>query len=281
MVRRDHRHGPRPTPPNAAEAEVEAKLHELLGTYQIGRARLEAVVRSNRQASYDELCDLVDDMILGDEDYTPSYDYGDEAEAPQAEEVRQERVEPVIGSKIYVFGDVLLDSFKTTKCKRKAAHNSYECKGYHGVLERRRKLTTSEYSIVPCAAVFQGGVFLDPMNCYFKQACENAHTKNEVFYHPLFFRTKECGESNCPRLLACPFIHSAAQPTEEQRAEEMKQKAEETEQKAEETKVEQEEAKQEGRRKSLCLYCTLKLTHKVNTGGRCTCQEKNRSEKGS
>jgi len=254
---------------------------------RMSQKEIEAFISKHRGATFDELLDLIDEAIVGSECASEvHYDYGEDEDAKN-EEVKWFDIEAGVADEDRIIcGNFLLSTFKTTKCKRKAPHNQYECRYFHDVLDRRRRLTNHWYSAVPCASSYQGGAFVDPRNCFYKDKCLNAHTRNEIFYHYEFFRTKPCSETTakCIRKDFCPFLHSQAADAcllEEEKKRAAEQAAPENKQpeQKQQRPAESDQKVRHERKASLCMYCTLALNRGVAVG-RCTCRKKNRNVPG-
>lgn len=268
------------------QKRVKELVNKLKEQYALEPKILEAHVRQHIDATFDELCDFIDDEVLKSEVGTEdNYDYGDEVEELKTEEAKGvEDDQGRLGTDQIICEDVLLSSFKVTKCKRKAAHNPAECKNFHDVLDRRRRILNHWYSSKPCASVIQEGLFIDPRNCPYRDACLNAHTRNEIYYHPDFFRTKTCAEikAKCQRKAYCPFNHNQAADDhiiEEEKARAAAAFQPKAAEQAKKTTPEPREEEAKGRherKNSLCMYCVLRLKQNVKTSGRCTCHIKNR-----
>lgn len=105
-----------------------------------------------------------------------------------------------------------LKSFQTEKCKRDNCQDE-DCLDYHNVFQRRRNIDSHRYDPVPCMLVFRNKKFLESSVCPNEDDCNKAHTKNEIYFHPSFYKTKLCQKESCS-LHYCPFLHPSTIPSD-------------------------------------------------------------------
>ncbi len=120
--------------------------------------------------------------------------------------VRAESI-PEIPAAAAELTEFALATFKTLPCHKPRCDNVYKCMYYHNRLERRRNCDQYRYQAKMCPQVFVGQRFSDPSDCPYGDACPMCHTKNELYYHPLRFRTRSCARSPCPYGEYCPDKH--------------------------------------------------------------------------
>ncbi|CAG9318161.1 unnamed protein product [Blepharisma stoltei] len=101
-----------------------------------------------------------------------------------------------------------IKTFKTEPCIIESCKNQ-DCLGYHDEKQRRRNLDKFRYDAIPCIFVFRERKFLDPNLCPNGDDCNKAHTKNEIYFHQSFYKTKPCKKEACRVNNNCPFLHQS------------------------------------------------------------------------
>ncbi|KAH6772132.1 hypothetical protein C2S52_005093 [Perilla frutescens var. hirtella] len=89
-------------------------------------------------------------------------------------------------------------------CGRTERHDENECPFAHANHDpgRRRDHKRRYYSYERCLH------FSDVGDCPEKDACLFAHGDNEVWFHPLFYRTHRCSDALACNTRFCPFVHT-------------------------------------------------------------------------
>ena len=100
-----------------------------------------------------------------------------------------------------------LISFKTLACLNSSRHNEKQCLFYHSNKDRRRLLSSIQYSSEICL------YSEDDKECPNKDFCSRSHNRVEQFYHPEKFKSKYCSHFGdnlklCPYGNYCSFAHS-------------------------------------------------------------------------
>ena len=109
-----------------------------------------------------------------------------------------------------------IETYKTEPCDKEFCR-SEECLYYHEKSERRRNPYKFKYSAKLCSFIYKDRAFMGAENCPNKDYCELAHNKDEIFYHPSVYKTKDCRVSPCYAKF-CAFKHPGdyIQPTSEE-----------------------------------------------------------------
>lgn len=111
-----------------------------------------------------------------------------------------------------------LAEFRTTWCCKRYDHDIEKCKFAHVDINLgwlRRDATKYDYKPVLCPHVSSVPVMDRNQNeCVYVNACKNgknckfAHSHEEVNYHPLRYKKKECKLSCCQLRDICPCVHN-------------------------------------------------------------------------
>jgi hypothetical protein len=108
--------------------------------------------------------------------------------------------------------DTLMQAYKTEPCASKLrSRGGPQCPcrdfKYHSPDERRR--VPGGYSSVPCSRACVHGLWKATVPC--SEACPFAHTRFEVMFHPLLYKTQPCERLACPFGLLCAHAHGVAE----------------------------------------------------------------------
>lgn len=99
----------------------------------------------------------------------------------------------------------IVENFKTERCQDLCQQE--DCFNFHSTLEKRRSPCYYTYSALPCSYVYKESEFVEGNNCPYRDNCRSAHSKNEIYYHPNMYKTKECNIPACGKKY-CAFRHS-------------------------------------------------------------------------
>ncbi|KAH6794610.1 hypothetical protein C2S52_005087 [Perilla frutescens var. hirtella] len=94
--------------------------------------------------------------------------------------------------------------YKIRMCGRTEQHDENECPFAHAHHDpgRRRDHNRRYYSYERCPHFSEVGA------CPDRDACLFAHGDNEVWFHPLFYRTRRCSDAPVCTTRFCPFVHT-------------------------------------------------------------------------
>ncbi|CEM27200.1 unnamed protein product [Vitrella brassicaformis CCMP3155] len=129
-------------------------------------------------------------------------------------------------SRTQYLSDENLRTFRTSKCQRlvegRCDFGADRCPYSHNTEWTRRRVfyhnskDAIKYCHLKCPDVqidFENES-IRSNTCKMGDKCPYSHSAEEIFYHPLFYKTRECPSyqrmSSCPRYY-CPFIHSRAE----------------------------------------------------------------------
>ena len=82
-----------------------------------------------------------------------------------------------------------------------------KCVNYHKVIKRRRNPKKFYDENEMCKETYRNEKFLNPKRGLYDDKCKYCHTKNELYFHPMRFRTNLCNRTPCPYGEYCPDIH--------------------------------------------------------------------------
>ena len=100
--------------------------------------------------------------------------------------------------------DWVKNYYKAFQCPLLEFCQNYHCLYYHSLSEKRRIFKYKNYNAVLCE---------NPLPCPNLDLCENAHTVNEIIYHPYNYRSSICPYSKLQNMCLygkiCPFSHDS------------------------------------------------------------------------
>lgn len=107
--------------------------------------------------------------------------------------------------------ETILSSYKVLPCEDQSeARGGPQCGcrdfKYHSPAERRRPLCF--YQPIPCQEANRFGLWHTIVECERGDSCDFAHSRFEVMFHPLVYKTRLCTRRRCQFGRLCSHAHS-------------------------------------------------------------------------
>lgn len=161
------------------------------------------------------------------------------------------------------------NEYKKSLCIKQGDCQNPFCEFFHFKGERRR--TVDNYCPSLC----------NKKNCDFFEACECAHSLNEIFYHGSLYKKLICPFEKCPLEELCVFSHDSKQVlcslsdklnNELKETQEIWKQAKESSEKLGQEINQLKIEKMKLRQKLVCCICnTYRITYAFTTCGHCVC----------